>query len=155
MTRLVLVVHILAVATWLGCNVAQAFMGGLIGNASPETRIWYSEAGEKMAKIVYNVAGILVLATGLEMVIRSAPDGKYSFQSTFVSIGLAAVIIGAALGITVFAPKNRALAQAVRDGDEEQEKRLRKTIMGFGLLDTLIVVATVGFMVFRTGAKFR
>src|ERR1700753_2983420 len=120
-----LVLHILGAATWLGCNVAQAFMGTRVASASAETRLWFAESGEKMAKIVYNAAGIVVLVTGLIMVIGSHDPGGYSFQSTFVSIGLLAVIIGAALGITVFAPKNRALAAAIRSGDETEEKKLR------------------------------
>jgi hypothetical protein len=152
---LLLVLHILGVAVWLGSNVAQAFLGGLVGNASPEVRAWYAESGSKMARVVYNAAGVLILATGLIMVIGSQDPGGYSFKSTFVSIGLAAIIVGAALGITVFAPKNRELAAAIREGDEAKEKRLRNLIMQFGILDTLIVAFTIGVMVYKMGAAYK
>jgi hypothetical protein len=155
MMRFVLVLHILGAATWLGANVAQAFMGARVGKASADVRLWWSESGEKMAKVVYNAAGILLLATGLGMVIGTAPSGDYSFKSTFVSIGLAAIVVGAVLGMTVFAPKNRALAAAVRAGDEAQETKLRSTIMWFGMLDTVIVVVTIGVMVYKTGFVFK
>jgi hypothetical protein len=151
----VLFLHILGAGTWLGANVALAFMGGLIGNASPEVRAWYAQAGEQMAKTVYNVAGVLILATGLIMVIGTAPHGDFAFSSVFVSIGFAAIIVGAVLGITVFAPRNRALAAAIRQGDEAEERRLRATIMQFGMLDTLIVVFTIGVMVYKLGAKYK
>ena len=153
--NLLLVLHILGAATWLGANVAQAFLGSMVVGASPEVRLWWSESGEKMAKVLYNVAGILVLATGLGLVIGSSDPGGFSFASAFVSIGFAAVIVGAVLGITVFAPKNRALAQAIRDGDVEAESKIRSTIMAFGLLDTLVVVFTIGAMVYKIGAKYK
>ena len=145
------VVHILGAATWLGCNVAQAFLGGMVGNASADVRAWYSEAGEKMAKVVYNAAGIVILLTGIGMVSSKEHFGA-EFSDPFVGIGFAAIIIGAALGITVFAPKNRALAAAVRSGSTGEETKLRSTIMAFGILDTAIVVFTIGAMVYRLGA---
>ena len=149
-----LVLHILGAATWLGCNVAQAFLGGMVGSAPTEVRAWWAEGGEKLGKVVYTVAGVTILASGIIMLLGSGENGM-SFGSTFVSIGFAAIIVGIALGITVFGPKNRALAAAIRSGDEAEEKKLRTTIMQFGMLDTLIVVITVFAMVYKWGIRYK
>jgi len=155
LTNSLLALHIISACAWLGANFTQLFVGAKVGAASSDVRIWWAEKGAALARTFYNVAGTLLFATGLVLVIWSPDPGGYSFASVFVSVGFAAVIVGGALGVTVFAPKNRALAQAVRDGDGASESRLRTLLTQFAVLDTLVVVVTIVVMVWKVGAKFK
>lgn len=145
-----LALHIVAACAWLGANFTQLFIVPTVAKASTDVRLWWAEGGVRLARVLYNAAGVVILVTGIALVIDS-----YSFASTFVSIGFAAVIIGAALGITVFAPKNRALVQAIRSGDTAEESNLRALIVRFAYLDTAIVIVTVFVMVWKVGMKLK
>ena len=148
MRQTLLVLHIIGVAAWLGGNLVLAFVGPRIGSAEATTRVWWAETQGAMARVLYNIAGILVLLTGLGLLLRS--DSPFEFSDTFVSIGFLAVIIGAVLGMAVFGPGSRALAAAIRDGDAEAERAVSARLTAFGVLDTIVVVVTIVAM----GAKW-
>ena len=101
MRQTLLVLHIIGVATWFGANMVQAFAGARVGSAEASTRLWWAETQGAMARVLYNVAGILVLLTGVGLVLDS---DFITFSDMFVSIGFLAVIIGAVLGMAVFGP---------------------------------------------------
>lgn len=145
MRTTLLVLHIIGVAVWLGANGAQAFLGSRIGSASVDTRVWWAEAQGAMARVLYNVAGILVLVTGVALVLRS--DSGFGLSDTFVSIGFLAVIIGAVLGMAVFGPSSRALSAAIRGGDAQEEQSISTRLQAFGIIDTLVVGVTIVAMV--------
>ena len=132
MRQTLLILHIIGVAIWLGGNVVLAFVGPRIGAAEATTRIWWAETQGAMARVLYNVAGILVLVTGVGLVLTS---DFYEFSNMFVSIGFLAILVGAGLGMAVFGPGSRALAAAVRDGDADAERAITARLTAFGALD--------------------
>jgi len=144
-----LVLHIIGVATWLGANIVQAFAGPRAASATAETRAWWADTTGAMARVLYNVAGILVLLTGLGLVLQG--DSPYEFSDTFVSIGFLAVIIGAGLGMAVFGPGSRKLSGAIRSNDADTEREVTARLTAFGVLDTLVVVVTIVAMVGKWG----
>ncbi len=148
MRQTLLVLHIIGVAAWLGGNLVLAFVGPRIGSAEPTTRVWWAETQGAMARVLYNIAGILVLVTGVGLVLDS---DFFEFSNMFVSIGFLAVIIGAVLGMAVFGPGSRALAAAIRDGDAEAERAVSARLTAFGVLDTIVVVVTIVAMVAKWG----
>ena len=131
-------------AVWLGGNVVLAFAGPRNAAAPTEARLWWAQTQGAMARVLYNVAGILVLVTGVGLVLDNE---VIEFSDTFVSIGFLAVIIGAVLGMAVFGPGSRKLTAAIESGDEATEKSLNSRLAVFGLLDTLVVVFTIAAMV--------
>lgn len=143
-----LILHIIGVAIWLGGNAVLAFVGPRISTAEPATRVWWADTQGAMARVLYNVAGILVLVTGVALVIDS---DFYSFSNAFVSIGFVAVIIGAVLGMTVFGPGSRNLSAAISAGDADEERSLTARLTAFGIIDTLVVVITIVAMVGKWG----
>jgi uncharacterized membrane protein len=147
MRNTLLVLHILGVATWFGANMVLAFAGPRAAHASAETRRWWAETQGSMARVLYNVAGILVLVTGVGLVL----DSGVSFGSTFVTVGFLAVIIGAVLGMAVFGPGTRRLAAAIDSGDEATEKSLNGRLAVFGAIDSLVIVFAVAAMVGKWG----
>lgn len=148
MRQTLLVLHIIGVATWLGGNLVLAFVGPRIGSAEATTRVWWAETQGAMARVLYNVAGVLVLVTGVALVLDS---DFFEFSNMFVSIGFLAVIIGAVLGMAVFGPGSRALAAAIREGDVETERSVSARLTAFGVLDTIVVVVTIVAMVGKWG----
>ncbi len=148
MRQTLLVLHIIGVAAWLGGNLVLAFVGPRIGSAEATTRVWWAETQGAMARVLYNIAGILVLVTGVGLVLDS---DFFEFSNMFVSIGFLAVIIGAVLGMAVFGPGSRALAAAIRDGDAEAERAVSARLTAFGVLDTIVVVVTIVAMVAKWG----
>ncbi len=148
MRQTLLVLHIIGVATWLGGNLVLAFVGPRIGSAEASTRVWWAETQGAMARVLYNIAGILVLITGVGLVLES---DFFEFSNMFVSLGFLAVIVGAVLGMAVFGPGSRALAAAIRDGDAEAERSMSARLTAFGVLDTIVVVITIVAMVGKWG----
>lgn len=143
-----LVVHIAAVAAWLGANLVQAFLAAGVRKADPAARLWWARSQGSMGRAYYSVAGVLVLLSGILMVL----DDRAEFSDTFVSIGFAAVIIGIVLGIAVFGPSSRKAAAAIESGDTATEKAMDTRVGIFGAIDTLILVVTIIAMVFKWGA---
>lgn len=147
MRNTLLVLHILGVATWFGANMVLAFAGPRAAHATADTRRWWAETQGSMARVLYNVAGVLVLITGVGLVL----DGDISFGSTFVTVGFLAVIIGAVLGMAVFGPGTRKLAEAIEAGDEATEKSLNGRLAVFGAIDSLVLVFAIAAMVGKWG----
>lgn len=146
-SELLLVVHIVAVAAWLGANLVQAYLAGRTRRAGVAERRWWVETQGAMARVYYSVAGVVVLVTGVLMVL----DDRAEFSDAFVSIGFAAIIIGIVLGVAVFGPGSRRLAAAIDAGDAATERALDTRLGIFGVVDTLVVVVTIAAMVGKWG----
>lgn len=140
---LLLTLHIIGVATWLGANFVLAFVGATSKKVPVETQAWWAETQGKMARTLYNVAGVLVLLTGIGLTIKM----NYKMSSGFVSVGFLAVIIGAVLGMAVFGPGSRKLVEKLRSGADAEAQALNNRLAAFGMLDTAVVVVTIVAMV--------
>lgn len=143
-----LILHIIGVAVWLGGNVVMAFVGPRTASAPTDVRLWWAESQGAIARVLSNIAGILVLLTGIGLVLDS---DFIDFSEPFVGIGFLAIIVGAVLGMAVFGPGTRALAQAIKDGDAAAESSITSRLTVFGIIDTLVVVVTIGAMVGHWG----
>ncbi len=102
-----------------------------------------------MARVLYNVAGIAVLITGVLLVLET----NYEFSDAFVSIGFLAVIIGAVLGMAVFGPGSRKLSEAIHRNDASTERTLTSRLTAFGILDSLVLIVTIVAMVAKWGVS--
>lgn len=148
MRTTLLALHIIGAGTWLGANLVQAFMSSRIPNASAEVRRWWAESVGAMTRLLYNVAAIVILVTGVWMVLRT---DYFSFSDTFISIGFLAILIGAVLGMAVFGPGMRQLVAAISSGDADAEASITRRLATFGIIDTLVVVVTIVAMVAKWG----
>ncbi len=146
---ILLVLHIAAAGTWLGANVVQAVAPSMASKQGPQAAAgWYRIAGGLSTRLYMPVA-ILLLATGIWMVLISE---QFSFGSVFVTIGFAAIVIGALLGKFVFEPGSEKVAAAIDSGDATATRAAAGRIAGFGVLDTLIILFAITAMVIRLGA---
>lgn len=143
-----LVLHIAAAGTWLGANMVQAVVPGMVAKQSQEAAAgWFRVAGQLSSRF-YMPVGIVVLLTGVGLVLL---DDAIGFGSVFVTIGFAMVIIGALFGKFVFDPGSEAAAQAIETADQGAIKSAVGRIARFGTVDTLLVLFTMYAMVVRLG----
>ena len=149
MRTTLLVIHIIGVALWLGANGVQAFVSPRVVTAPKEARLWWALAQGQMARVLYSIAGVAILITGVWMVLLDSTP--WEFSDPFVTVGFVAIVIGIVLGIVVFGPGARHIAAAIESGDEAEEKSINNRLAGFGILDTLIVVVTIVAMVGKWG----
>jgi uncharacterized membrane protein len=148
MRDVLLIVHILAAATWLGAGVTVGFLTPRLRRAGDEVAGTFMAAYEKMGLLVFNPAGVLVLVTGVVLVI----DGSWTFEDPFVVIGVAVVIIGAVLGARIFTPLSREAQAAHASGDVARLDRIYARFRTLGMIDVALVALAIVVMVLRLGA---
>jgi hypothetical protein len=145
MTRnLLLLVHLAAVAAWLGANLVQFVVAPRFRRrGTVEARAW-SDTARFLGRRYYNVAGVLVGASGVLLVL----DGDWGWHG-FVLVGIAMVVIGATLGVAVFDPLLRQEASALERGDDEAAARAQHDVVSVALLDTALLLVTMLAMIDR------
>ncbi len=148
MHELLLWLHIVGVAAWFGTSVASTIGDRLMSTETTEARAAWYRLILRFGQIVYTPAAVLVLITGVLLVVNVG----YGFGSTFVSIGFAAVIIGAGLGMMVFGPRSREAAAALDNGDTSTAASAIARIRQASILDVLILAVTIAAMVGSWGA---
>jgi uncharacterized membrane protein len=148
MRDVLLIVHILATATWLGAGVTVGFLAPRLRRGGDEVAGTFMSAYEKMGLLLFNPAGILVLLTGVFLVI----DGPWEFENAFVAIGVVVVIIGAVLGARVFTPLSREAQAAHATGDVARLDKIYSRFRAFGAIDVTLIVLAIVAMVLKLGA---
>lgn len=149
MNTLLLTLHIIAAGVWIGANVVQfvttnrlAAQGGVPAATWMETVTWWG-------RVVYSPAAVLLLITGVGLVIDST---FYEFSNTFVSIGFAAIIAGAAIGITQIGKGSERAAAAFNAGDDAAGRAAIAKYIPWAIVDSLIILVAVIAMVAKWGA---
>ncbi len=99
-------------------------------------------------RILYMPASIVILATGIALVLDS---DAYEFSHAFVSIGFAAVIIAAVMGMVVFAKGGEQASAGFNSGDDAAGHAAVKRMMPWGVLDTAILLLAIVAMVAKWG----
>ncbi|MCB1000112.1 MAG: hypothetical protein KDB40_12515 [Acidimicrobiales bacterium] len=148
MRTLLLTLHLVGVAAWLGANLVQLSLGRFYAAQGVEARLAWLRATTLLAQRYYNAAGTLIGVSGVLLVL----DGGWSWGSGFVWIGIAVLVIGGVLGAVEFVPTGRHLAEALRAGAAERIRALDRRAVGFAVLDTSLVVLAVVAMVHKWGA---
>ncbi len=149
MQNTLLLIHILAASAWLGGNVVQIIAGPVMEKAGAGPHAAWVRTTVRLGTWLYTPAALVALATGIELV-RS--NSSFEFSATFVSLGFVTVIVGAALGMAVFGPVGRALADSIDRGDHTAVRTLKAKLRMWGTFDTLLVLVTIYAMVAKTGA---
>ena len=150
MDTTLLFLHILGAGTWLGANLTQVVVTPYMRKRGGEAAAWWTRAVVAMGNRLYAPATVIILITGIWMVLR---NDFYEFEQAFVTIGFIAVFIGIFLGIRVFGPKGKALADLYESGgDEGVIAAAHSRLFGLGVFDTLVVIFTIWAMVDRLGA---
>jgi hypothetical protein len=143
-----LVLHIVAVAVWLGASVTQLVVAPMLTRQSNDVAAAWMAASMNLARRLYPVAGVVVLVAGIGLVLM---EGGYEFSDLFVGVGIAIVILGGILGGAVFGPAAERAAAAFSSGDTATARAAMVKIARFGLLDVILLVIAIVAMVAKWG----
>ena len=150
MRNVLLTMHLIGVAAWLGGNLTQMMVLPIFDRSGHgAARIWHEASGQ-MAKIYYSVAGALITITGISLLLLS--DSPWSFSDPFISIGFAVVLIGGLMGVLFFAPTSQAAMTAHDEHDPGAVAKVRHRLIIGAVIDTALVVFTIYAMVAKLGA---
>ena len=147
MRNLLLVIHILAAAAWIGGGLTLGFLNPRVLKSGKETARNFYAMYEGLGKIYFNIAGITVLLSGVLLVL----DGVYEFEDTFVIVGIVLVVIGALIGAFGFGPTAQKIVAAYDSDDDEGVATLTRRFSTIGVIDSLLLITAVVAMVYKWG----
>lgn len=108
---LIVFLHVLAAASWVGAALASLLLVELSMRADDRTWLLrFSQFQERLAQLLFIPASFVTLLSGITLVWR----GGYELSAGWVGAGLGAWLVLFVVGITLFAPAGRKL-QAVID----------------------------------------
>ena len=112
---------------------------------------WHHTVVGFKQRYIYTPSQLIVLISGVVLV--TAVDGSpYEMSDTFVMIGLIAILAGAVLGEFYIARQSRKVAAAYDADDKRTAASIEQRIAGWSLVDTAVIVMTMGTMVSKLGA---
>lgn len=146
MDGFLLFLHIAAAGTWIGGNVAQFVLKPRFNTPSDRSSFWLGTID--MGRKQYTPAALVLLGTGIWLVAR---NDAFEYESLFVAIGVVVVVLGAVLGMAVFAPQGRKAAGLRQQGDEAGALAVERRLALAGGIDTALVLVAVAAMVWKWG----
>ena len=140
---LLLTVHVLAAAAWIGGGLYATFaLPRHAANSGAKRAVAVDEA---LGGRFFGAAVVLVVVSGIGLILVS---DVYGWLSTFVLIGFGVVIADGALQGLVFGPRMKKMGESEEDLSESDRRTLR---LGSGVQFALLVLA-VWVMVIKLGA---
>ncbi len=140
--NLLLLVHLGAVAAWLGANLTQFVVAPRLRQAGTAEALAWSRAARFLGQRYYNVAGVVVALSGVGLVM----DGDWRWRG-FVLVGIAMVVVGAGLGVAVFDRQIAREEEALAAGDVVTARRFQHTVTRVAVLDTFLLLVTMLAMI--------
>jgi uncharacterized membrane protein len=146
--NVLLFIHILAAATWLGANATQIVVNPIMQKTGGAPAAAWMRQTVRMGVVLYTPAAVVALITGFWMVFR---EPQYQFEQFFVALGIITVIVGGVLGARIFGPLGRKAADLHESGDEQGAAAVQSRLAMWGYLDTALVALTIYAMVSKLG----
>ncbi len=148
MSDTLLIIHILAAATWIGGSLLLAFAGPRMARAGgPAAGAWINVVLQAVPRF-FIPAALLTLISGLGLV---SSDDQWDWSNAFVGIGITAVIIALAIAIFNNVPALKAILRAAPSGDMETVSANARRVLVGGSIISLILILTVIAMVLHVG----
>lgn len=146
--EVLLFVHILGVAVWVGGSIMLGFISTKVEKSGDaQFRAKFAKAAGVVGPVI-GVSALLVLGTGIGMVLESPIE----LAETWVWLGLALFGLSAVVGGAYFAPASNKIVAALESGQIEEADRRSKMFNMVSRLDTLLLLVIVALMVFKPGA---
>jgi hypothetical protein len=140
---LLLALHITGVAGWLGANFVQLVLTPRFAKAGAGAAAAWTRQTIWMGERYYNVAGGVIAATGVLLVL----DGDWSWGSGFIWVGIGVVLIGGVLGVAHFGPQAKTRAEALESGDTATADRALGRILPAAYIDSALILTALLAMV--------
>lgn len=148
MRTLLLTVHIIGVAAWLGANFVQLVLLPHFARRGTEAQLAWTEASMWLGKTYYNAAGALIGLSGVALVLH----GDWGWGRGFIWVGIATLAIGGVVGSVVFAPLMGKLRAQIAESHDDRAAETRITIRKVALIDTGLIVLTMVAMISKWAA---
>jgi uncharacterized membrane protein len=155
--NVVLFLHVLSAIVAFGITFTYPLIfASLTRHGNVRHLAWWHRTEVQIERFILSPAATLLLACGIYL----AAEGPYGFKSTFVSLGLAFLIVIMGLlgsviirsGVKAANIAERAIAPGGTGELGPDYQRLAKRLMWAGTVASLLVVATVFLMVTKLGA---
>ena len=148
--ELLLTLHVLATATWIGAAMAVQVIGSRMRSTTPDAAIdGFALDAEAVGKMLFGPASATLLVTGVALVSRE----HLGWGTSWVLVGVGALVAAGAIGGAFLIPEGRRIAElARRPGHDADEVRARTTRrLRVARVDLAILIVAVADMVFRPG----
>ena len=129
--------------------MTQMVVAPMLTRQSGEVAAAWMTASMNLAKRLYPVAGAVILAAGIGLVLDVGD--VYGFADVFVGVGIVVIILAGILGGRAFGPAAAQGADADRAGDTTAGRAASTKIARFGILDIVLLLVAITAMVAKWG----
>lgn len=147
---LLLTLHILAAATWIGTALAVQVIGARMRPSTPDEVVdHFALDAEAVGKMLFGPAAVVLLLTGVGLVANK----DLSWTSAWILAGIGALVVVLGIGAAFLIPEGRRIAElAGTPGHDPAEVRVRsRRRLLVARVDLLILIVAVADMVYRPG----
>ncbi|MFZ6003575.1 MAG: DUF2269 family protein [Actinomycetota bacterium] len=149
--EVLLTLHILASATWIGAALALQVLAARVRPSTPDAVVdVFAVDAEVIGKRLFGPAAVVLLLTGVALVERQ----QIGWTEPWILLGVGALAIAGTIGGAFLIPEGRRLAQLALQPDHDPGELRDRTRRRFlvARVDLSILVLAVAVMVFRPGA---
>lgn len=147
--ELLLFVHVLAAATWVGGAVMLKAQSARALRSDPNRAAELALETERVGTTILMPASIVLLVAGLWMVF----EGDWGFGPLWVKLGLGIYVVSAVAGAVFLGPLYKQVGELRAErgpGDAEVTARLKR-ISDLSWIDLVLLVAAVFVMTVKPG----
>jgi hypothetical protein len=149
LSEFLLIVHVLAAATWIGASVLTGFAGPRMAREGGPAALGWARVSREASLKVFNPAAGLTALSGILLVVLG---DDYDWSDSFVTIGLTVVVITGIIGSVVHRPDAQKIIAALESSDYPTATEAGKRAAIWGALTIALLIVTVSVMVMKTGA---
>jgi uncharacterized membrane protein len=147
--KILLFVHITAIAIWVGGGFMLALTGARAAKAGPPPRemvVRNLETAEWLGTHFYAPVMLVTLISGIWLVLEIG----YGFGHFFVIWGLGTIVLTGTLGMTFFVPRAKALIARVNEKGVDAEAQASLAQIGaVSKLVTGLLILTIFVMTYK------
>jgi uncharacterized membrane protein len=147
---LLLTLHILATATWIGAALALQVIAARMRPSTPDEVVdHFAIDAETIGKMLFAPASVVLLVTGVALVANE----HLGWTDAWILIGIGAFLVALAVGAVFLIPEGRRIAELARtpghDPAEVRNRTRRRLLVA--RVDLLVLILAVADMVYRPG----
>jgi uncharacterized membrane protein len=149
--ELLLTLHILAMATWIGAAFALQVIATRVRPSTPDTVVdEFAVNAEAVGKMLFAPAAVVLLVTGVALVVRE----NLGWTDAWILVGIGALVAAGAIGGAFLVPEGRRIAELARTLGHDPEEIRNRTRRRFlvARVDLFVLTVAVADMVFRPGS---
>ena len=149
--HLLLTIHILAAATWIGAALAMQVIAARMGPSSADAAVdQFAHDAEAVGKTLFGPSGAVLGLSGVALVVHE----DLAWGTPWILLGIGALVVAAGVGGAYLIPEGRriaALAEQPGHDSAEVRTRARRRFL-VARVDLTVLILAVAVMVFRPGA---